>query len=96
MFFPNFDHEKTGLDKQFAYRGVRHRALDALVFMYDDYNECTYQDRSNCVSEFTNFRREFVSEVQLKIDARRKSLMDVENERAAAGERYETLQHKQP
>jgi hypothetical protein len=74
LFFPNLLHEKRGEDKPAAYRGVRHRALDCLVFTYDLLDRAARDQDVHAFEavhrQVTGFRREFISLVQSELDPR--------------------------
>jgi hypothetical protein len=83
LYFPNVENDKYGLHKESAYRGIRHAALDQLVWTYDLLKEAIQKDGSGIEGEkeaelkaqrkkITDFKREFVSLVQSEVDPKRR------------------------
>lgn len=90
LYFPNYDHEEkmndsNGVMKAFAFRGIRQPVLDDLVFSYDFFSKTVHGGKSK---EFVldRYKRSFISEVQIRIDPRKKTLKDILNIRAPSGE----------
>lgn len=74
MFFPNLDPDKTGAEKEGAYRGHRPPVLDALMWTYHELEAMTREggpsseDSAQFIDEC---RRLLVSELQAHLDPRR-------------------------
>ena len=72
LYFPNLNKQQYGLHKESAFQGLRHLALDCLVWTYDVLrNDSGYdktEDFEGRRAEITKYKREFVSEVQSEVD----------------------------
>lgn len=66
FYFPNRDRDTYGIDKESAYRGIRHKALDAVLIAHDQVGAPT---ASSCW-EITRAKRRFVSITQQALDPR--------------------------
>lgn len=74
LYFPNIQDSVKGRDKDKAYQGHRQPILDTLVDFYDTLklvmqNPAT-TEQSTHVASLNKLRRQFISEVQTKIDPR--------------------------
>ena len=77
LYFPNRQDDVYGLDKEGAYRGHRHAALDRLVGVYDLLNGVAFASpdkvaRSDAREMAIRYKREFVSIVQSEVDPKRR------------------------
>jgi hypothetical protein len=74
LFFPNVDHDKHGQHKETAFRGLRPRALDCLVFTYRLLSNDARYDHVHAFEahrkDVTDFKRQFISDVQSELDPR--------------------------
>lgn len=76
MFFPNFDPEAKGLDKDPAFRGQRAPILYALIYAHyemEAVQHATGRDPADCAAFLYQCRRHLVSELQVRLDPRRKN-----------------------
>ena len=69
-FLPNFSKDMHGREKDVAFQGFRHPALDQLVYAFDiakaiDYKGCS--GHINCYKELEGYRRKFTSIIQTVI-----------------------------
>jgi hypothetical protein len=85
LYFPNINKDSYGLHKESAFQGMRHLALDCLVWTYDLLrNESGYDktdDFDGRRAEVTKYKREFVSEVQSEVDPiRRVSFLNLQRD----------------
>lgn len=71
LLFPNEQHETYGVNKSPAFRGVRQQILDDAVYMYDIYRFGILFDEPAGDEEFAEIRRDFVSELQAKVNPER-------------------------
>jgi hypothetical protein len=76
MFFPNYNPQTKGAEKEGAYRGHRPPILDALMWAYHELEAMTFEgglpadDSADFIDEC---RRLLVSELQAHLDPRRKN-----------------------
>lgn len=74
FYLPNFKTENDDLSIPAAYRGFRPVAIDALLYAYRTFKsyELEDKDRINELRQFlVNAKREFVSQIVLKLDPER-------------------------
>ncbi len=71
LLFPNEEHETYGVTKSPAFRGIRQQILDDVVYMHDVYRFGRLFDAPAGDHEFTEIRRDFVSELQAKVNPER-------------------------
>jgi hypothetical protein len=75
LYLPNHSQKHYGLDKEPAYQGYRHPALDYLVFFYDGARSQLVNGNSKMsLKQLTSMRRWFISAVQIEVDPRRRHL----------------------
>lgn len=75
-FFPNIISDSHGKDKEAAFRGHRHKVLDALVFTYRLVKRINLNDSFNAdkvKEELVTQKRIFVSEIQMTLDPKKLS-----------------------
>lgn len=75
-FFPNVGKRPADLEKPGAYRGARQAILDHVVKVYEAVNELQRLEdtpREGLGQRIVEARRQFVSEVQLAVDPRRRA-----------------------
>jgi len=77
LYFPNRQDDAYGLEKEAAYRGHRHAALDRLVGVYDLLDGVSHSltdraARSETREQAICYKREFVSIVQSEVDPKRR------------------------
>ena len=73
-FFPNVMPELVGHQKPGAFKGIRQAILSRLVMAYRNLNSLKFGDNGNASEIEQNLeaaRREFVSDVQKKLEPRR-------------------------
>jgi hypothetical protein len=75
MFFPNYDPDLKGVEKEGAYRGHRPPILDAMMWAYHEIEALTREggpSSEDCAGFIDECRRLLVSELQAHLDPRRK------------------------
>jgi len=75
-FFPNVGRRPSEVEKPGAYRGSRQAILDHVVQVYEAVNELQRSEdppRTGLAQRIVEARRQFVSEVQLAVDPRRRA-----------------------
>jgi hypothetical protein len=75
LYFPNFEHENYGIEKESAYRGHRQPILDRLVWIYDLIKDVDPRASANFETlraDIEKHRRGFVSEAQAAVEPRRR------------------------
>ena len=77
---PNKDISSHGKNKPFAYRGIRDRCMDDLVYMHDIFAHGKLSGDAGGEPEFVYLRRDFVSEIYLKINPQSKSIEQIRRE----------------
>jgi len=70
IFFPNVDHDKRGLHKVEAYRGLRQPVLNRVYDVYRIVVDMRMEDCRKHADDIVRIRRAFVTEVQRYIDPR--------------------------
>jgi hypothetical protein len=75
LYFPNFEHDSHGAEKEAAFRGIRQPILDRLVEIYDlvkDIDANVANQIEAVRQPLMSKKRAFVSEVQSAVDPRRR------------------------
>jgi hypothetical protein len=67
-YFPNLHHDKKGETKPLAFRGIRQKILDILVDLFEAVKTVDWPNRAAVYRSVENLHREFVSEVQQRLD----------------------------
>jgi hypothetical protein len=67
-YFPNVHPDLKGSWKPPAFRGIRQRILNVLVDFFDAVDKADWSDRQSAFTQVEGLHREFVSEVQQRLD----------------------------
>jgi hypothetical protein len=67
-YFPNLHHDKKGETKPLAFRGIRQKILNVLVDLFDAVKTVDWPNRAAVFQTVESLHREFVSEVQQRLD----------------------------
>ena len=67
-FFPNIHADKKGEWKPPAFRGIRQPILNVLVDLFDAAKKADWTERESVVAKVEQLHREFVSEVQERLN----------------------------
>lgn len=67
-FFPNIHADKKGEWKPPAFRGIRQPILNVLVDLFDATKNADWQERESALAKVEQLHREFVSEVQERLN----------------------------
>ena len=71
-YFPNQWQEEIGTNKETAYRGIRQKVLDPLVYSYDLIKKPSSVKNGLNEGELVSLQRRFVSRVQEVLDPRKR------------------------
>jgi hypothetical protein len=77
LYFPNYDHDVYGTEKESAYRGHRQPILDRLVEIYDLSRDANVADAAaleKTKQTVGEKKRAFISEAQSEVEPRRRVL----------------------